>query len=340
MSNMTALVCTRPGELALDRRPEPRPAPGEVLVRIRRIGTCGTDYHIFEGLHPFVEYPRVMGHELSGVVAEAPASSRLRKDQVVAVNPYLSCGDCIACRKGKPNCCVRLSVLGVHRDGGMCEWLSLPEGNLLAADGLSMDDAATIEFLAIGAHAVRRAGSGPGARVLVVGAGPIGLGVALFARIAGAAVTMMDRAPDRIALARAIIGIEDLILAGDQPAEQVAAATGGDGFEVVIDATGNRASMEQGFGYVSHGGHYVLVSVVKDDVTFSDAEFHKREMTLRGCRNATAEDFDRVIGAIRAGQVPVARLITHRTTLAAAAEDLPRWVREKHGLVKALIEID
>jgi 2-desacetyl-2-hydroxyethyl bacteriochlorophyllide A dehydrogenase len=336
---MTALVCTRPGELAIDRRPEPRRAPGEVLVRIHRVGTCGTDYHIFEGLHPFVEYPRVMGHELSGVVAEAPASSRLKQGQIIAVNPYLSCGECIACRKGKANCCVRISVLGVHRDGGMCEWLSLPEGNLLAAEGLSLDDAAAIEFLAIGAHAIRRSGLSPDTRALVIGAGPIGLGVAIFARLAGALVTMMDRDRDRIDLARSTVGIENLILAGEHAVEQVAAASGGEGFDVVIDATGNRASMENGFGYVSHGGRYVLVSVVKDSITFSDAEFHKREMTLMGSRNALPEDFNRVIDAIRVGQVPVSKLITHRTTLAKAALDLPRWAHEKHGLVKALIDV-
>ena len=163
MPGMTALVCTKPGALAIDQRPAPRRGAEEVLLQIRRVGTCGTDYHIFEGLHPFIDYPRVMGHELSGVVAEAPPSSRLRKDQVVTVNPYISCGTCIACRKGKPNCCMAISVLGVHRDGGMCEWLCLPERNLLPAEGLSLDAAASVEFLAIGAHAIRRSGMGQGA---------------------------------------------------------------------------------------------------------------------------------------------------------------------------------
>jgi len=339
MPGMTALVCTKPGALSIAQRPEPRRGAEEVLLQIRRVGTCGTDYHIFEGLHPFIDYPRVMGHELSGVVAEAPASSRLRKDQVVTVNPYLACGRCIACRKGKPNCCMAISVLGVHRDGGMCEWLSLPERNLLPAEGLSLDAAAAAEFLAIGAHAIRRSGMGEGAQVLVVGAGPIGLGAAIFARIAGASVTMMDRDPGRIALARTAIGIEDLILAGEDAGEQVAGATAGEGFEFVIDATGNRASMEKGFGFVAHGGSYVLVSVVKDSITFSDPEFHKREMTLLGSRNATDADFNRVIAAIRAVQVPIEKLITHRTTLAGALADLPRWAHEKSGLVKALIDI-
>ncbi|HXU58960.1 MAG TPA: zinc-binding dehydrogenase, partial [Verrucomicrobiae bacterium] len=149
----------------------------------------------------------------------------------------------------------------------------------------------------------------------------------------------MDRDPGRIAVARTAIGIEDLILAGEDAGEQVAGATAGEGFEFVIDATGNRASMEKGFGFVAHGGSYVLVSVVKDSITFSDPEFHKREMTLLGSRNATDADFNRVIAAIRAGQVPIEKLITHRTTLAGALADLPRWAHEKSGLVKALIDI-
>ena len=336
---MKAIVCGMPGQLSLEDRPEPRRAPGEVLIRIRRAGICGTDYHIFQGAHPYLEYPRVMGHELSAEVLDAPESLGLRPGQRVIVNPYLSCGTCIACRNGKPNCCTRIAVLGVHRDGGMCECISVPEGNLYPADELTLDEAASIEFLAIGAHGVGRSGIKTGTRALVTGAGPIGLGVAIFAGLAGGAVTMMDRDPERIALAGEIAGVGASIVAGQHAAEAVAEATGGDGFDVVIDATGNRASMEDGFGYVAHGGTYVLVSVVREDIAFADAEFHKREMTLLGSRNALKEDFERVVAAIRAGQVSAAKLITHRTTLADAVKDLPRWGTHKQGLVKAMIEV-
>ena len=135
----------------------PRPSPDQALVRPRRVGVCGTDYHIFEGQHPFLEYPRVMGHELAVEVVEAQDGSALRPGGICVVNPYLSCGRCNACLAGKPNCCVRISVLGVHQDGGMTQFLCLPAANLIAADGLSVDKCATVEFLAIGAHAVRRA---------------------------------------------------------------------------------------------------------------------------------------------------------------------------------------
>jgi 2-desacetyl-2-hydroxyethyl bacteriochlorophyllide A dehydrogenase len=336
---MHALVCHEPGKLALEDRPEPKRQPDEVLIQIRRVGICGTDFHIYQGAHPYLTYPRVMGHELSAEVLEAPPSSGFIQGQRVIVNPYLSCGTCHACRAGKPNCCMRIAVLGVHRDGGMCERLSLPPGNLYAAGDLSLDAAASIEFLAIGAHAIRRSGMTPGTPTLVIGAGPIGLGTALFATIAGGIVTLMDRDRHRLTTGARLAGAIEVILADDRAAETVAAATGGDGFALVIDATGNRASMEAGFRYVAHGGSFVLVSVVGEDIAFSDAEFHKREMTLMGSRNALKADFEHVVASIAAGRVPVDQLVTHRTTLAEAVADLPRWATEKQDMIKPMIEV-
>jgi 2-desacetyl-2-hydroxyethyl bacteriochlorophyllide A dehydrogenase len=338
MQSVLALVCSEPGSLTLERRQVARSAPDHALVRPLRVGICGTDYHIFEGKHPFLAYPRVMGHELAVEVVEAPEGSDLAPGTVCSVNPYLSCGICNACRSGKPNCCVRVSVLGVHEDGGMAELLSLPAANLIPANGLTADQCATVEFLAIGAHAVRRGGIGPGDRVLVVGTGPIGLGAALFARLAGGKVSVHDRDAGRIAGAGAITGAMPLPDAGGLGAS-VQAAPGGDGFDAVFDATGNRTAMEAGFDAVGHGGRYVLVSVVKDPITFLDPDFHRKEMTLLGSRNATAVDFQRVMAAMRAGEVPMDRIVTHRTSLSDAATDLPRWANDKSGLVKALIEL-
>lgn len=336
---MQALVCLKPEELRLGERPDPRPAAGEVLVGVRRVGICGTDYHIYEGSHPFLEYPRVMGHELAAEVIEAPRQSALRPGQLVIVNPYVSCGECVACRKGRPNCCMHIAVLGVHRDGGMSTYLSVPEGNLYPADGLTADQAATVEFLAIGAHGVGRAGQIRGARTLVIGVGPIGIGAAIFAGIAGAEVTLMDRDAARLAEAAVLTSAAASIAAGPESAAAVTAATGGDGFDVVIDATGNRASMETGFGFVAHAGTYVLLSVVRETISFADPEFHKRETTLLASRNALRSDFERVVAAIGSGHVPVGKLVTHRTTLAGAVTDLPRWASQKQGLIKALIEV-
>ena len=337
---MRAVVCRRPGELALEERPEARRDDGEVLIAVRRIGICGTDYHIYEGSHPYLEYPRVIGHELSGEVLEAPRGSALTEGQRVVVNPYLSCGVCIACRKGKPNCCVRIAVLGVHRDGGMCERISVPERNLYPAENLTFDEAASVEFLSIGAHAAARSNLKPGDRALVIGAGPIGLGVALFAGEAGGNVTVIDLDPGRLdfAMQAGIAGRS--IPAGDRTDERVAEATDGEGFDVVFDATGNRGSMEGAVRHVAHGGSLVLVSVVNESITFSDPELHKREMTVLGSRNAVRADFERVMAAIEDRRVPLQRLLTHRTSLARVAADIPRWTTNKTGLVKALVEIE
>jgi 2-desacetyl-2-hydroxyethyl bacteriochlorophyllide A dehydrogenase len=336
---MLTIVCRKPHELAIEERPEPTRAPGEVLVQICRVGICGTDYHIYEGAHPYLEYPRVMGHELSGEVLETPDSSLFKPGQRVVVNPYISCGVCVACRNGKPNCCVRIAVLGVHRDGGMCERISIPESNLYSANALSIDQAASIEFLAIGAHAVSRSALCKGMKALVIGAGPIGLGVAIFADLAGGAVTVMDRDAERLSLAATTISGATTMLAGDDAPASVAEVTGGDGFDVVFDATGNRASMEGAFPYVAHGGELILVGVISDKIAFSDPEFHKREMTLKSTRNALRSDFEHVMAAVCEGKVPLDRLITHRTTLAGAIRDLGRWTTDKRGLVKALIEV-
>jgi 2-desacetyl-2-hydroxyethyl bacteriochlorophyllide A dehydrogenase len=337
---MEALVCRKPEELAVEERPEPQPVAGEVLVRIRAVGICGTDYHIYEGSHPYLQYPRVMGHELAAEVVEAPAGSRLRKDELVVVNPYLACGTCHACRKGRPNCCQNIAVLGVHRDGGMTRLISVPERNLYPADGLTPDQAATVEFLAIGAHGISRAGASvTSGRTLIIGAGPIGIGAAIFARIAGATVTLMDVDNERLMDVQGLVGADSAIVVNAETAAAVAEVTRGEGFDTVIDATGNRLSMEAGFGHVAHAGTYVLLSVVSAAVAFSDPEFHKRETTLLASRNALKSDFEMVVAAIAAGKVPVAKLITHRTTLAGAIGDLPRWATDKRGLIKALIDV-
>ena len=339
MEFVEALVCHEPGKLQLEQRPAPQSAKEHALVRPRRIGICGTDFHIYEGKHPFLKYPRIMGHELAVEIIDAPPGSELSTGETCVVNPYLSCGHCVACRLDKPNCCVNISVLGVHQDGGMIRCLSVPAGNLIRAEGLSADQSATVEFLAIGAHAVRRGGVTSRDRVLVVGTGPIGLGVALFARLAGGTVAVFDTDPERTATAVALLHVDTLPVA-DSTAQAAQAFTGGDGFDVVFDATGSRRAMERGFDLVAHGGRYVLVSVVKDTIAFADPDFHRKETTLLGSRNATNEDFQRVIAAIRSGDVPVDRFITHRTNLTNAARDISIWATQKSGLIKAIIEVE
>ncbi|RWM25524.1 MAG: zinc-binding alcohol dehydrogenase family protein [Mesorhizobium sp.] len=337
---MKAVICRSPGDLVLEDRAAPgAPPPGWARVAVSHVGICGTDYHIFEGKHPFLAYPRIMGHEVSGTVVERGEGVELAVGEPVIINPYLACGKCIACRHGKPNCCVSIEVLGVHRDGAMCDEILVPAQNLYPANGLSLADAATVEFLAIGAHAVRRSLAAPGQRTLVIGAGPIGLGTALFARIAGLDVSLLDMSSERLGFAESELGFAALDGSKAPAADLVRQATDGEGFDLVFDATGNTQSVQSAFAHVAHGGTLVLVSVVKDDITFSDPEFHKREMTLVGSRNALRADFDHVAASIRGGAVPLAKLVTHRTTLADTPRDLARWAHEKSGLIKAVIEV-
>jgi 2-desacetyl-2-hydroxyethyl bacteriochlorophyllide A dehydrogenase len=337
---MRALLCVKPGDLRVIDRPRPTPGRGEVLIRITRAGVCGTDLHIFEGNQPYLNYPRVIGHELAGVVVETGPDCATPIGQHVYVIPYIACGDCVACRRGKTNCCQRIGVLGVHIDGGMADFICAPERNIAAADGVTPDQAAMVEFLAIGAHAVRRANFTKGDRALIVGAGPIGVGCILFARNRGAAVTVLDVRRDRLDFCRDMLGVANVIEASGDVTKTLAEQTNGDFFDVVIDATGAAKAMMAGFRYVAHGGTYVFVGVVRDTIAFEDPEFHKREMTLVASRNATPEDFDEVFRAMREGLIPTDSLITHRATLEEAASLFPIWMKPETAVIKALIDIE
>jgi 2-desacetyl-2-hydroxyethyl bacteriochlorophyllide A dehydrogenase len=337
---MKAVVCTKPGEIGIQDVPAPgNVEEGMVMLKVQRVGLCGTDFHIYGGKHPFLQYPRIMGHELSGEVAAIHESSRFAKGDAVIVNPYLPCGECVACRRGKFNCCASISVLGVHDHGGMCEFMLVPELALYPAGSLTPDQGAMVELLAVGAHAVRRAAVKAGQRVLVVGIGPIGLGTALISRLEGAHVTVMDMNQARVAKARDEFGFSRAVIVGAEAKERLAGYTDGEFFDVVIDATGNAKAIEAGFELVAHGGAYVLVSVVKDEITFSDPEFHKREMTLLGSRNATREDFEYVIARIERGELPTDKLHTHSCSLGELPELLPEWSQSPDQVIKAIAEI-
>jgi 2-desacetyl-2-hydroxyethyl bacteriochlorophyllide A dehydrogenase len=336
---MKAVLCAAPGRLEVIERPAPEPDGKLVPVEIRAIGICGTDFHIYEGKHPFLEYPRVMGHELAGVVGEGSPDPSLPPGTQVVINPYLSCGHCIACRKGKPNCCAVLKVLGVHIDGGMCERLLLPAGNLYPANDISLRDAAMVEFQAIGAHAVRRSEVKPGDRVLVVGAGPIGVGTAFFAQIAGSAVTLMDISATRLAYLRDHLGFASTIAAGEDAFAAALQATGGDLYDVVFDATGNARAMEGSFQFVASGGMLVFVGVLKADITFSDPELHRKEMTLRASRNATRQDFETVMAAMVRGDIPMDALNTHSGALLDLPKSMPAWLASKEPPLKAIVTL-
>lgn len=335
---MKTLICKDPGLFAYAEASMPVPAPGQTLLRIHRVGICGTDLHAFEGTQPYFTYPRILGHELAAEIEETDAPGFAKGDAVTVI-PYFNCGSCIACVSGKPNCCSTLKVLGVHIDGAMSEYITVPSYSLVKSEGLSYDALALTEPLAIGAHGIRRAGVQPGEYVLVIGAGPIGLGTIEFARIAGGKVIAMDMQQNRLDFCRNHLGIEHVVNVGEgKVEEQLKEITAGQMPTVVIDATGNLKAINTAFQYMAHGARYVLIGLQKGELVVSHPEFHKREGTLMSSRNATRADFDHVLKNIRNGEVKPENYITHRVQFSEVASRFASWLNPANGVIKAMVE--
>jgi 2-desacetyl-2-hydroxyethyl bacteriochlorophyllide A dehydrogenase len=296
--------------------------------------------HAFRGEQPFFTYPRILGHELAIEVAELGSNEYgLEIGDRCAVEPYLNCGECIACREGKPNCCIKLQVLGVNCDGGMREFLQLPARKLHRSKKLSLDQLVLVEPLGIGAHAVRRAGLREGEFALVAGVGPIGLSVILSAQIEGVRIIAMDVNEARLEFCRQHLGVQWCVDARTDPLEQLRAITSGDLPTVVFDATGNAQSMMKAFEYVAHGGRIVFVGFFQGDVTFHDPNFHRRELIVMSTRNSTGEDFARIIKLMEAGKLNVTHWITHRAALSEMVREFPLWLKPESRVIKGMVEL-
>jgi 2-desacetyl-2-hydroxyethyl bacteriochlorophyllide A dehydrogenase len=339
---MVTIVLDQPGNFRVTDTPEPAaPAAGQALVQVGRVGICGTDLHAYRGRQPFFSYPRVLGHELGvTILALGPENEAtgLQVGDRCAVEPYLNCGVCRACRIGKTNCCERLQVLGVHSDGGMRPYLLVPARKLHRSATLPLDHLALVEMLCIGAHAVRRAQLAPQEPVLVVGAGPIGLATAQAALLAGADVAVLEISPGRRAFCAAHLAGVRMVEPTDDTVGAIRAEYGGELPAVVFDATGNAQSMMAAFDCAGNGGKLVLVGLVQADLTFHDPEFHRRELTLLSSRNATGEDFVHVIRSLESGRVDIGPWITHRAAPATFVADFAKWLEPEQGVVKAMLE--
>lgn len=334
---MKQLVCTIPGQLDYQDAQQPTITPGQSLLQIKRIGICGTDLHAYEGTQPFFNYPRILGHELAAEYVDGDAEG-FQKGERVTIIPYFNCGKCIACRNGKPNCCTSIQVCGVHVDGGMREYLVVPSYSLLHGENLSFEELALVEPLAIGAHGVRRAGVQPGEFVLVIGAGPIGLGIMEFARIAGGHVIAMDINEQRLQFCREKLQVAHTINAATEDVtKRLQEITNNDMPTVVIDATGSLKAINNAFQYMAHGARYVLVGLQKNEIAFSHPEFHKREATLMSSRNATKEDFTMVIDSMKKGLVNPATYITHQVNFDEVKDNFASWLKPETGVIKAIV---
>jgi 2-desacetyl-2-hydroxyethyl bacteriochlorophyllide A dehydrogenase len=337
---MKALICTKPGLMEYKDIPTPVSHPGNAIIKIKRIGICGTDLHAYKGTQPYFTYPRTLGHELSGDLIEADGADGFVPGEAVTFIPYFNCGKCIACRNNLPNCCVNIKVFGVHIDGGMQEYISVPSYSLVKSNGLGYDEQALVEPLAIGAHGIRRANIVKDEFVLVIGTGPIGLGTMQFASIAGAKVIALDINESRLKFCKEKLKVDYAINALEENVfARLREITSGDMPTVVIDATGNQKAINNALQYLAHGGRFVLIGVQKEEISFSHPEFHKREATLMSSRNATRNDFEHVIVSMKNGLVDPATFITHRLQFDDLKDAFETRLYSSSDMIKAMVEM-
>ncbi len=337
---MKYIVCERPGQFLLKEKEEPQRKEGEALIQIKKIGICGTDLHAYGGNQAFFTYPRILGHELAAQVLEMAENPQgIKPGDNVVIMPYISCGTCVACRQGKTNCCTAIKVLGVHTDGGMQERIVVPVELLIPAGSLSDNEMAVVEPLAIGAHAIRRSGLKTGETIVVIGCGPIGIGILKLAQIAGARTIAIDRNENRLDYAKSKIGVDHIVVGGNDALEQVSTITHGDLAAVVFDASGHRSALESGPEYMSHGGRFVLVGLSKGELVFKHPAIHAKEASILCSRNATLEDFQHVISVLATGKFPVDSFITHEVGFTDMIANFEDWLDPSKGVIKAMVNL-
>lgn len=334
------IILEEPGTFRLRDTERPAaPGPGEARVRVRAVGICGTDLHAYRGRQPFFSYPRILGHELGVEVLEVgDGVEGLEPGATCAVEPYLYCGQCLPCRRGRTNCCTQLRVLGVHLDGGMREEIIVPASHLHRSGKLGLETLALVETLGIGAHAVDRARLERDEPSLVIGAGPIGLSVIQFAVLAGARVHVLELDARRREFCSSLPGVEAVLEPGESTREELRELTGGELPTAVFDATGNPRSMQAAFDLVESTGRLVLVGLFQGELSFDDPEFHRRELTVMASRNSTSADFRRILGHLEAGEIDVRPWITHKTGPDRLPDEFPGWLDPGNGTIKAVLE--
>ncbi|MGB0421073.1 MAG: zinc-binding alcohol dehydrogenase family protein [Limisphaerales bacterium] len=340
---MKALQFTRPQLMESISIDEPStPGPGQALVRVHRIGICGTDLSGYMGKMPFFTYPRIPGHELGvEVIATGKDVTHVQPGDRCSIEPYMHCGQCFPCQQGSTNCCEQLKVIGVMEDGGMRERFLVRASKLHPGNTLSYDQLALVETLAIGCHATNRGEPSEGMKTLIIGAGPIGLATLEFVRLTGARITVMDRVETRLQFCRDIYGVAHTILHEDdeQSLKLAREYSAGDRYQLVIDATGNQHSMSQALQYVAHTGTLVYVGITTQEIKFAHPILHRAEINLKASRNALPSDFTRIIGLIDQGTIQTDPWITHRTSFEDTPKNMEHFTQPASGVIKAIIEV-
>lgn len=336
---MKALAIDRPGEaLIRDIPAPPEPGTGEVGIDVAFVGFCGSDLTSYRGLNPLVSYPRIPGHEIAGrVAAVSPGTDGLAIGQAVTVLPYFNCGQCRACRSGKPNACPHNQTMGVQREGAMTGRINVPASKVIAVDDLPLRDLALVEPCAVGFHAVRRAGLVAGETVVVLGCGMIGLGVLLGAVRVGARVIAVDLSDAKLTTARAL-GATATINASEDVRARVAELTG-EGPDAVIEAVGAQATFLQAVDIVATGGRVVYVGYAKAPIAYDTKFFLTKELDIRGSRNALRADFDDVVAALRSRPEAGDLIVSLVTAIDGAPQALADWHERPGDFTKILVQL-
>jgi 2-desacetyl-2-hydroxyethyl bacteriochlorophyllide A dehydrogenase len=340
---MRAIQLEKPEAFRVIDVPEPAsPGPGDAVVRVFRVGICGTDFSGYLGKMPFFSYPRIPGHELGvEVVAVGDGVTNVKPGDHCAVEPYINCQKCYSCTRGHTNCCENHQTLGVHCDGGLRPLFTVPARKLHISSKLTYEQLALVETLAIGCHAVNRGNPKADETILVIGAGPIGLSVIEFAKLSGARTIVVDINERRLAFVRERMGVSETILSQSDGAEikTFADLTGGKLGNVVVDATGNAASMANALNFVGFAGRLVFVGITTQEIKFAHPLMHRREMTLLASRNALSADFTRIVKLIEDGRIDTRPWITHQAALEGMIAEFPRWLNPETGVVKAIVTV-
>jgi len=330
---MRTVTLDQPGRFTLSDTAAPdAPGPDEVLVRVLTVGVCGTDLHAFEGTQPFFLYPRILGHELAvEVLQPGDRAGDFQPGDRCAVNPYITCGECAACRRGRTNCCAKMCVIGVHADGGMRDRIVLPARQLYKCRTLPTAHIPLVETLGVGIHAVGRADPQPGDRALVIGAGPIGLSVIEFLRVAGCDIGVVEKMPERLDFAARHHGLARVYPSHDE-ARQEEPST------LVFDCTGDRVSMESAIHLLQQAGKLIFVGIVNEPIALFDPDLHRREATILASRNSTPAEHHRVLELMESGAIDVSAWPMESAAPRDMEQRFPVWLRRQAGIVKAVID--
>ena len=338
---MKAVFIENPGKAVIRDIPRPARKPGEALLKLLYGGICGSDLGSYRGTFAYFSYPRTPGHEFSAEIVEIDENDRgLKPGMVVVCNPYFNCGECYSCKHGLVNACMSNQTMGVQREGAFSEYITMPLDRIYDGKGLEPMVLAIIEPLCISYHGVSRANIKAGDRVLVLGAGTIGVLAAVAAKSRGARVYVADVAEKKLQFAMDSFGLEGTLL-NDSPEhfqEQVEAVTGGDGFDVTIEAVGLPSTFQNCIDAAAFGGNVVLIGIGKKNLDFNFTTIQKKELNVFGSRNALKADFLELIDLVKAGGVDLEKIVTNVYKFADAPEAFAEFDRRAGEMLKVVLD--